>query len=164
MLFVFLEFIVSKTHISLIQASFNNKIHPRLLIPWWQDYIWGGPSFPGWHQRWRVSCLIKRIHFTNESIFVMNALLTCTHNPCHWKETLGGHWWRRNCQEVGCNIGKPGGADGPHPVPVELGILGHLLSPSLDVLPVLPKCLCYPSLHLVKVRREPDEKIVWACK
>ena len=52
------------------------------------------------------------------------------------------------------------GADGPHPVPVELGILGHLLSPSLDVLPVLLKCLCCPSLHLVKVGREPEEKIV----
>ena len=28
--------------------------------------------------------------------------------------------------------GKPGGTDGPHPVPVELGILSDLLGPSLS--------------------------------
>ena len=42
---------------------------------------------------------------------------------------------------VSWNVSQPGGADGSHTGPVELRILGELLSPSGDVLPVLPECL-----------------------
>ena len=92
--------------------------------------------------------------------FLLNALLTCTHNPCHREEPLWRYWRGRACQKVHRHVSQPGSADGPHPGPVELRILGELLSPSGDVLPVLPQCLCRPFLHPVKVSGKSEDKII----